>query len=110
MQIVECQFDSKCSDILLQTMQLRGARDRNDPWLLGEQPGERDLGRCCLLAFGNLPKQMDQSLIRFPGFRRKSWKDVAEVGAVECRVFVHLSREEASAQRTKRNEADPEFL
>ena len=34
------------SDVLLQAMQLRGARDRNDPGLLREQPGQRDLGRC----------------------------------------------------------------
>ena len=32
------------ADILLQTVQLRGAGDRHDPRLLGQQPGERDLG------------------------------------------------------------------
>ena len=34
------------SDVLLQALQLAGAWDGNDPWLLGKQPGQRDLGRC----------------------------------------------------------------
>ena len=91
-------------------VQLRGARDRNDPRLLGKQPGERDLSRCRLLPFCDLAKQINQGLIRFPSLRRKARDDVAEVGTVERRVFVDLSREEAFAQRTEWNEADPEFL
>ena len=109
-EIVGRKFDCSRSDVLLQAMQLRGARDRNDPRLLGQQPGERDLSRCRLLPFCDLAKQIDQGLIRFPSLRRKARDDVAEVGTVERRVFVDLSREEALAQRAEWNEADPEFL
>ena len=40
-------------------------------------------------------KQINQSLIRLPSLRRKARNDVAEVGTVERRVLVDLSREKA---------------
>ena len=55
-------------------------------------------------------EQIDQRLIRFPRLRRKAGNDVAEVGAVERRVLVDLSREKAFPERAERNEADAEFL
>src|SRR3982751_126231 len=91
-------------------MQLRGARDRNNPRLLGEQPGERDLSRCRLLPFGDAAEQIDQGLIRLERLRREAWQGAAEVGAVEGRVLVDLAREEALAQRAVRDEADPQLL
>ena len=109
-EVVGRQFDGSRPDVLLQAMQLRGARDRNDPRLLGEQPGERDLGRRRLLPLRDLAEQIDQGLVRLPGLRREARDDVAEVGAVERRVLVDLAREEALAQRAERNEADAEFL
>ena len=54
--------------------------------------------------------QIHERLIRLPILRREAWDDVAEVGAVERRGLVDLSREEALAQRAERNEADPELL
>ena len=91
-------------------MQFRRAWDRNDPGLLRQQPGERDLGRRRILSLCDLAKQIDQRLIRFPSLRRKARNDVAEVGTVERRVLVDLSGEEAFAKRTEGNEADAEFL
>ena len=43
-EIVGGEFDVSRSDVLVEAAQLRGAGDRNDPRLLGKQPGERDLG------------------------------------------------------------------
>ena len=43
-EIVGGELDASRSDVLLQAVQLRGTRDRNDPRLLGKQPGDRDLG------------------------------------------------------------------
>src|SRR5262245_13482103 len=91
-------------------MQLRGARNRHDPRLLGEQPGERYLSRRRLLPFRDLAEQINQGLIRFPGLRREAREGVAEVGTVERSVFADLSREEAPTQRAIWNEADSEFL
>src|SRR5439155_20888353 len=91
-------------------MELRGARDWNNPRLLCKQPRERDLSRCRLLAFCDLAEQIDQCLIRFSRLRRKARKRVAKVRTIERRIFVHLSRAKASAQRTVRNKTDSQFL
>src|SRR6266571_5370640 len=91
-------------------MQLRGAWDGNNPRLLGKQPGERDLRRGRLLPCGDLAQQIHQGLIRLESLRREARERAAEVGAVERRVFVDLSREEALPQWTIGNEANAEFL
>src|SRR5712691_9819822 len=91
-------------------MQLRCAWDGNNPRLLSEQPSERDLSRRRLLSLRDLAEQINQSLVRFPRLRRKARESVAEIGTVECSVFVDLSREKAPTQRTVRNEADSEFF
>ena len=67
-------------------MQLRGAWDWNNPRLLGQQPGERDLSGCRLLPFGDPAEQINQGLIRLERLRREAREGAAEVGAVEGRV------------------------
>src|SRR2546429_5421326 len=104
------QLNGRCSDVLLEPVQLCGARDWNDPRLLGQQPRERDLGGCRLLPSCDPGQQIDQDQIRPPILRREAWDDVAEVGAIERRVLVDLPREEALAQRTERNEANAQLL
>ena len=89
-------------------MQLRGARDGNDPRLLRQQPGERDLSRRRLLPSPDCAEQIDHGLVCLPSLRRKTRNEIAEVGTIECRGLVDLSREEALPQRTKWNEADAE--
>src|SRR5215831_7945085 len=91
-------------------MQLGSAWDWNNPWLLNKQPGKGDLSRRRLLPFCDLAEQIDHSLIRFPGFRRKARNDVAKVGTVELGVFVDSSCKEPLAQRTEWNEADSELF
>lgn len=63
-KIVGREVKDDRSDILVQTMQLRGARNGNDPRLLGEQPGERDLGWSRLFPLANFREQIDQGLVR----------------------------------------------
>src|SRR6476620_6197033 len=91
-------------------MQLRGAWDWNNPRLLGQQPGERDLSRCRLLPFCDAAEQIDQGLIRLESLRCEARQSAAEVGAVELRVFVDLAREEALTQRAVGDKADSEFF
>src|SRR2546426_7060571 len=91
-------------------MQLRGAGDRNNPRLLGQQPGERNLGRCCLFLFCDAAEQINQGLVRLERFRSETREGAAEVGAIEGRFLVHLPREKTLAQRAVRHEADSEFL
>jgi hypothetical protein len=56
----------ECSraDVLLQTVQLRGTRNRDDPPLLREQPRKGDLRRRRLLARCDLGEHVDERLIR----------------------------------------------
>src|ERR1039457_7155061 len=71
------------SEVLLEALQLPGPRDRNDPRLLGEQPGERDPGGCRLLPLCDAAKHVHEAQIRLPGLRYEARNDVAEVGFVE---------------------------
>src|ERR1700682_362735 len=63
-----------------------------------------------MLALSDRPQQINQRLIRFPSLGRKAGNDVAEIGLVERRVLVDLSREETFTKRTKGNEADAQLL
>src|SRR6266849_6906582 len=84
--------------------------DRNHPRLLGKQPGEGYLSRRCLLSFCDLAQQIHQRLICLSSFLGKARYNVAEIGAIELRIFVDLAREEALTKRAKWNESDPEFF
>src|SRR5881628_2472096 len=63
-EIVGREFDRSRSDVLVQALKLPGARDWNNPRLLGEQPGKRDLSRCRLLPLPDPAEQINQDLIR----------------------------------------------
>src|ERR1700689_929826 len=91
-------------------MQLRGTRDRNDPWLLCQQPRKRDLSRRRLFLLRELANQINHRVIRLTVLRRKARNNVAEVSLVELRVFADLAGEETLAQRAEGNEPDAEFL
>ena len=53
-------------------MRLRRARDRNDPRLLGQQPGERDLRGSRFLLRCDLADHIDQGLVCLAGLGRKA--------------------------------------
>src|SRR2546429_805644 len=91
-------------------MQFRGTWNWNDPRLLGQQPRERDLSDGRLLPLTDLAEQINQGLICLERLRRETRKGAAEVGTVEGRFLIHLSREKTLAQRAVSNEADAEFF
>src|ERR1700756_1211616 len=109
-KIIRHKFDCRCSNVLLQPLQFRRAWNWNDPRLLRKQPGKRDLSRRGFLPFCDLAKHINQHLICFSSLRRKARESTAQVGTVERSVLVHLARKETSAERTKWNESDSEFL
>src|SRR4029078_6778597 len=82
----------------------------NNPWFLGQQPGKCNLSRCRILPLRDLAKEINKSSICLHCLRRESRQDVAEIRTVELGVFVHLSGEEALAERAKRDEADAQLL
>src|SRR5437879_9284085 len=104
------EVDRSCCKILMEAMKRRRPGDWNDPRLLRKQPSERDLSRCRLLPFCDFAKQINQRLIRFASLWGKARDDVAEIGAIELRIFGDLASEEALTKRAKGNESDPEFF
>src|SRR6266481_9323708 len=60
-------------------MQLGCAWNRNDPRLLGKQPGKRELSRCHLPLFRKFAEQINQRLVSFTVLRVKAWDGVAEI-------------------------------
>ena len=104
------EFYGSCADIFFEARQLGRARDGNNPWLLGQQPSQRDLSRGRLLLFCELAKQINQGLICSPGLWGKARNDVTEIGTIERCILVDLAGKEAFAKRAKWNESDPEFL
>src|SRR5207245_10740203 len=109
-KIVDWQLArSRCKG-LLQSGELRGAGNRNDPRLLRKQPGQCDLRRSYFLLLCERADHIDQSLVHFAILRAEPWRAVAEVGAVELRVGIDLARQEAFTQRAERHEADTQLL
>src|ERR1700677_693721 len=54
LKVVGRKLNRNRSDVLFQPMQLRCARDRNNPRLLRQQPREGNLSGRCILVFSNL--------------------------------------------------------
>jgi len=59
---------------------------------------------------GDSAQQINQCLVRFSRLRRKARDDVAKIRAVERRVFINLSRQEAFPERAEGNKSDAEFF
>src|ERR1700730_12553722 len=73
-------------------------------------PGERDLRRRGLLPPSDALQQIDHRHVGGARVRRKARRDAAKIAAAEGRVRVDLAGRKASTERTKRDEADSEFL
>ena len=58
-KIVGAQFHCCRTEVLLETMELRRARNRNDPGFLREQPRKRDLRRRRTLPLSDSSEQLD---------------------------------------------------
>src|ERR1051326_3961554 len=105
-EILRSQLDHRCADVFFETLELARTGNRNDPWLLREKPGQRDLRRRRILVRGDRLQKIDETLIRFACFRSEARKKSSKIGLLEGRVLVHLAGEKSSSQRTVRNEAN----
>src|SRR6266508_1049620 len=109
-EVVGRQLDRDGADVLIESCELRGPGNRRDPWLLGEQPCERDLRRRRPLFVRDLPQDIHDRLICLARFRREAQHEIAEIGAHERRLLVDRARQEAFAEWTEGHEADAELL
>src|SRR5260370_26315787 len=87
-------------DLHLKALQFRGAGNRNDPWFLCKEPGERDLSGCCILLRRECGNQIHQSAICLAGFRREAVETASMVLLVKLRVFRIRPGEKSRAKRT----------
>src|SRR5947199_1142324 len=109
-QVGRCQLQVHGAKILLEARQFLRARNRDNPRLLREQPGERDLRRRRAFPLRDTFHEVDQCHVCRTGVRGEARRYAAKVFRVECRRRVDRSGEKASAQRTARNEADAKLL
>ena len=90
-------------------MQLAGAGDRNDPGLLGQEPGKGDLAGGGALALGDAGEQVDDRLVLLERVRLEPGDGAADVVlGIEAGRLGDGAGEEALAERAVGNEADPE--
>src|SRR5271168_4006708 len=91
-------------------MEFGGARNRNDPRSLSQDPGQCELRRRRMLARRDGAEHIDQRLVGLARFRRKARHIIAEVRAVKRGVLVDFPGQKTSAERAERNEADTQLL
>ena len=87
LEIVGSQLHIDCADVFLQAMQLGCARDRCNPGLLCQKPGDGNLRTGCMLVVGDIAEQLDQRLIGLPRLSLEARKHIANVVAFANFVF-----------------------
>src|SRR5271157_637161 len=91
-------------------MNLGGARNRHDPWLLCKHPGQSHLGTRGFLPVGNFADCIHYLLIGLPCLGAESWNGASEVVRRKRGVCVDGTGKKSLAQRTERDESNAEFL
>src|SRR4029077_7000395 len=109
LEIVGRKLARSRADVLLEPVELGSAGNRDDPRLLCQQPGECDLRRSRALLLADLFQQIDHWPVCLASLGRKARQAGAIVVAAEGGGLVDLAGEEAPAQGTKGNEADPQL-
>jgi hypothetical protein len=107
-QVVSGELHVGGAEVLLEPLDPPGAGNRHDPRLLGEQPGERDLGPGAVLGGGDAGEQVDDCLVGGPRLSREPRQVGADVALAEGRGGVDAAGEEAAAERAERDQADAE--
>src|SRR4051812_5309567 len=97
-------------DVLVETMTLRRARDRHNPWLLREQPGQRELRRGRAFPLGEGLQPLHERQVGLAVLLSEPRHGVAKIARLERRLVVNRAGQKALAKRTERYEPDAEFL
>src|SRR5262245_49433163 len=79
-KVLRREMHVQCAEVLLETMTLRRARNRYDPGLLCQQPGQRDLCGRRVLARSERLQPLDEREVCFPVLLREAGHDIAEIG------------------------------
>src|SRR3954467_4656299 len=93
-------------DVLVEAMTLRRSRDRHDPRLLCEEPGQRELrGRRSFPRREGL-QPLDEGQVGLAVLLREPRHGVAKIARLERRLVVDRASQKALAKGTERYEAD----
>src|SRR4051794_9379803 len=90
-QIFRRQFNLQRPEVLIQAVELRCARNGNNPWLLRQQPRERNLRWCCVLLLSKRCNQIYEGLIRPPILLLKARNVATKIAVVELGVCCDLA-------------------
>ena len=110
MEIVRREFNASRPDVLLQSLQSCGAGDRDDPRLLGKQPGERHLSGFSMLPRCERFDNIHQSAVCPPSLRGEARERATIVARIKLRVFRDRAGKVTLAKRTVGDETNAEFL
>ena len=93
--LLGAQLDAVRGGVLLDTRNPLGARNRSDVVTLREQPGQRDLGRCCSYLPGNGSNLVDDAQIALEVLAGETRVRLAPVDVEELLGRADLAGEEA---------------
>src|SRR5947199_4805384 len=105
-QVGRCQLQVHGAKILLEARQFLRARNRDNPRLLREQPGERDLRRRRAFPLRDTFHEVDQCHVCRTGVRGEPRRSAAKVLRVAYRRRIDRSRPTRDPPRTQTQEAD----
>ena len=91
------QVDVEGSEVFFEAVEFGGAGDGGHPGLLGEDPGEGDLGWGGFLLGGDVVEEVDEGGVGLHGFGLEAGEVAAEIVGGEACVLVHGAGEEAFA-------------
>jgi len=94
---IASQMPLRRRDVLMEAAQFGRAGNRNDPWFLRQQPGQRNLTGRGLLLFRHLLQQVHQRLVGIERLRSEPRDDAAEIGLIECGVLADRARQKTFA-------------
>src|SRR5207247_2908963 len=107
--LLGAQLDAVGGGVLLDPGNPLGAGNRSDVIALREQPGQRDLCRCCSDLLGNGSNLVDDAEIALEVLAGEARVGLAPVVVRELLGRADLAREEAVAERRAGNEADAQL-
>jgi hypothetical protein len=109
--VIVGERDVRGADVLVEPVELGGARNGHNPSLLCEEPGERDLAWRDDLGRGDGLHFVDECHVALQRVRAEAWDLGAQVvTGPEGRRCVHRSGQESLGESAGGDEADAELL
>ena len=109
-EFVRGEGNGRGAEIFAKALEPARSRNRNDPVLLRDHPGKRNLRGRLSLGLRERLDEFHELHVGFKVFPFEARHVVAEVSGAERRLGTDLAREESLAERTEGNKADSFFF